>query len=294
MECRSTFTKSLGILCQESLTKTDLVTYVNTSRIDDNDALIDNSINSITFKPNDEEALLSKETKNNLYVQIPKIKITKPSNQVSDPSFSTIKIMSLNINGLYKKTEDLENMISHIECDVLFIQETNQNDDFQYTGQKDLIETFDLLNYENRTIAKGGGIATYAKKNISHMIQNVSYINRLRWSQIKIIKIKDIYIINIYRSPSSEKNGEKNQEFAYTIDYIMTEVIKKDSTVIIMGDLNLHNDWYEDEMKLPGAKYNKETPIIEILYEYDFTQHIKEITREKSDYTLDLLSLIHI
>ena len=217
----------------------------------------------------------------------------KPKIKTDITNIKSIIIMSMNIDGLRNKIVDLRTIIIEKNPSIIAIQETNHNINVPFLNVRDLIPGYSLINHADRRDGKGG-VATFAKNDIKNSITDINFVNdnwsnKLAWTQITMIKVSDVFIMNIYRSPNCVKYGENNELLASELQLIHEKIVTKNanfSKSIIVGDLNLHVDWHE-KSGIQSATKNEQV-IIDTLIELDYRQNIFDVTREGSNYALDV------
>lgn len=172
-----------------------------------------------------------------------------------------LRILAVNIGGLWKKKDEVELVINKMKPDILCLCETHINEEI-------LDYEIDIKNYSMiRTNTKNnrtGGTMTYVKENIKYkvVLNNSEIVEGIWLNSIKVGNSEDCLVLcNIYRSPSSSISifCDKILEIAeQLLDY---------GRLIMLGDFNvdmLKNDYYakklSDEMSYLGMKQNIKTP----------------------------------
>ena len=147
-----------------------------------------------------------------------------------------LKILSINARSLRSADQrnEFELYLTDNDFDIIMVQETRW----------DSTMTENILNIPNFSIAsrsdrvpdnKGGGCAILTKDDVMYNNAFKKSINM--HTQIAGIKVKDLYIVCIYRRPHLDKNIDK-----LTVGFLKNKLSNK--KVFIAGDLNLRNfDW---------------------------------------------------
>ena len=150
-----------------------------------------------------------------------------------------LKILSINTNSLRStgKRNDLEARMDMIDSDITVVSETQWNSKMETSAIK--ISGHQLAaRADRKPDNSGGGCCIYVKNNVLYSDKFEKSIN---WqSQICSIKIKDIYIVAVYRRPHYNKKADEQ-----LVAYLRNEYNGK--RVVYCGDFNLKGiDWTPD------------------------------------------------
>jgi hypothetical protein len=191
-----------------------------------------------------------------------------------------IRIMSLNIQSIQSKFNDLRDLIFELEndnCapDIICLQELWQFPDFK---------TFSLPNYaplcyKLRNVSQGGGIGIYVRSNLKfNVLPNVSiFIDRILESlfiELFLPNKQKIVIGSIYRPGSTHPNLTQLQAFNEFIDLfsnLCDNLTNKKTDLILTGDFNIDI-----------LKYNsnsRASDYIDILFSFGLLQLVTKPTR---------------
>ena len=135
------------------------------------------------------------------------------------------------------------------------------------------IESFDPITYQHKRESNGfkGGVIIYIKRSISHQIKPYYIKYGIELSQACGIKMDNMNIIAMYRSPSQERESFTiwNEEFR--------KIINNPKNILI-GDLNLHINWQD---RIPEQSYYSTT--VDNFLETQSNQFVTKPTCHKSD-----------
>ena len=150
-----------------------------------------------------------------------------------------LKILSINTNSLRStgKRNDLEARMDMIDSDITVVSETQWNSKMENSAIK--ISGHQLAaRADRKPDNSGGGCCIYVKNNVLYTDVIEKSINYQ--SQICSIKIKDIYIVAVYRRPHYNKKADEQ-----LVAYLRNEYNGK--RVVYCGDFNLKGiDWTPD------------------------------------------------
>ena len=187
--------------------------------------------------------------------------------------------MTINARSLYspEKRNEFEFYLLDNDFDILLVQETRWDSTMEDS----------VVNIPGFTIAarcdrvpdnQGGGCAIFTKENVMYNNAFKKSINM--HTQIAGIKVKDLYIVCIYRRPHFDKKIDK-----LTVSFLKTKLENK--KVFISGDLNLRRfNW--NQVVIPGSSAedalgkvdSRDAIWMDYMIEMDLEQLINEPTHE--------------
>ena len=184
--------------------------------------------------------------------------------------------MSINARSLRStgQRNEFECYLLDTEFDVIMVQETRWDSSM----------LSDMLSIPGYTIAArcdrkpdnlGGGCAIFTKENVMYNSVFEKSVNYE--TQICGIKIKDLYLVCVYRRPHLENTPDKQ-----ALKYLRKTLENK--KIFLAGDLNLRDlDW--SLTVVPGSSDQANSQIdtrnaawIDFMIEHDYEQFINEIT----------------
>ena len=125
---------------------------------------------------------------------------------------------------------------------------------------------------ENGNVKKGGGLCMYINKNINFSDTNLSELNlssvdiEIQWITIKLPKIREIVIGNVYRPPQGD-----HKPFYKHINHCLDRLNSKyERDIFLMGDFNIN-------LNKSSNKDSKD--LINLFNSFGLRQMIKETTR---------------
>ena len=171
---------------------------------------------------------------------------------INDNKF-IIKIISLNIQNLFKHLNDLKADPTVLKGDIICLQETCYDMD---------IDIPQIPEYTCQLAGKGKGIgvATYVKDNIARDLQSIETVTKDFIQYIKL-SFKEYNLITIYQPPS-ESNIKTNLE----VETIIKDLISCNKPTVINGECNF--DYRHTDTNLSKMLVNQ----------CGFTQIVKEPT----------------
>jgi len=154
-----------------------------------------------------------------------------------------LKILQWNINGFYRKLDELKLLISEHAPEIICLQETNFN----------TLNTGTLKNYKkcsfNRTncLRASGGVTKYIKSDYPSKPINITTHLEVVAASVKLKDI-ELNICNIYLP--NQHNFNKND-----IENILHQISKP---FIITGDFNSHSiEWGSKKTDTRGKEIEK-------------------------------------
>ena len=186
--------------------------------------------------------------------------------------------MSINANSIQStnKRNELEALVSLSDISIIIIGETKLAPKMESTHLQ--IPGFVLAARADRfPDTCGGGTCIYVKTDV--LYNNVVEKSINLQTQICSIKVKDVYIIGIYRQPHCNKTADQQ-----ALSFLKDEFNGKQ--IILTGDLNLRGfNWYDDIIMIDsedGSGLSKEAQRNvrwkEYMLEMSYEQHIDEPT----------------
>ena len=152
-------------------------------------------------------------------------------------------IIQLNINGLTRKIEELEQIIRDQKADIVTIQETKLTP----KAKTPTMEGFTAVRLD-RSHKAGGGLATYIKNNIPFSTIAIPSAIKQEATELQLTKIhlsnkKMLHIANLYIAPRDTNHPHHNQMDSLIQDclnYLFTK-----PNLIITADVNAHHSmWF--------------------------------------------------
>ena len=192
-------------------------------------------------------------------------------NETQMINVNSLRILQLNVRTLtHKKLPYVTELLALHKPEVVMFNEYGVDENCQVFPR---IKSYHLVSYELKSTFSG--VAIYVQASAMEAIQLISADHKMKMAQICGIKVKDIKIFNVYRSPSM-KRGEEEMfcEWISNLD---------PSNVIIIGDLNLHVSW--DDYISPNSGHQM---IASEFLEGGFCQYQYGVTFEQSNRTLDV------
>jgi hypothetical protein len=148
----------------------------------------------------------------------------------------SLEILYMNVRSLSNKIHRLELLLSETEPDIAVLSETWTSD--KITNPSISLNNYEIVSRSDRTNTKdgrGGGVIIYAKNEISSKIQNKPPNSTIMDIQVCEIKICDVTIVGVYRSPTTNNDSDMK-----LINYLKDV---PDMTTVV-GDFNLPRvDW---------------------------------------------------
>ncbi|KAK3914232.1 LOW QUALITY PROTEIN: Exodeoxyribonuclease III [Frankliniella fusca] len=157
-------------------------------------------------------------------------------------------VCHLNINSLYQKLSELENLAEELNIQVLCISE--------HWLKEEQVPTSNISGYECaaifcRTHFSHGGVAIYTKRGqLSNKELDLSDLISEKVFEAVCIICDNFAVICVYRSPSGDIN-----EFCDRLDQCIQRVITKKNHLIICGDINVDILNYQQPSDLDGKKF---------------------------------------
>ena len=160
----------------------------------------------------------------------------------------SLKIVSININGIQNKINTLIHLIETSKPDLLLIQETklSKNNNLQFSHPNYNINEFRRENLQINNNSPGGGLMTLTKKDFQIIDEYEKTKNNNEFLSTKIkTKNNNFEIINYY-------NPNTN-----LIDCNTINSLTKNKNSILIGDLNAkHQNWYNIQTNTGGIALN--------------------------------------
>ena len=220
----------------------------------------------------------------------------KQQTHVKSPTFSELKIFSLNVRSLVKNISNFRDEITtYGKYDVLCFTETNCTFDKLPNGMPDLLlDGFHepIIQDPVRKSGKGGGLAVYINKrvcevdkiekfcenpdpeNLSGEFQFIKIHNCKGFNKTKVIG-------NVYRSPAL-KNTDK---FIDLLDTVLRKLDRHSRKhMVLVGDVNIN---LLNHMKNQSAQN-----LIETISKYGFSQIVSRPTRV-TDHSATLIDHVY-
>ena len=183
-----------------------------------------------------------------------------------------LKILSLNISGLRKKTSYLRQIISKYCPDIICLQETNISDD--YSKYKALYELgLDKeICFFNYPLSKSNGTAILCNAP-GLKIKNISFYDEGRTTILIVLKGNIEYtIINVYSPTNSTQ-----RRFYFDELFKKLERFNSHKNIIIAGDFNITLE----ELDIQGGSGRQRIGRLELKNIVD-TYHLIDAFREKN------------
>ena len=192
-----------------------------------------------------------------------------------------IKIGSLNIRSIGKKSASVHDLLQSLRLDVLALQETwHENVDslslrravpegYAYIEAARQRSITELDAAKDRTLS-GGGVAVIYRNNYRMkklpalpIVQTFEYAG----CRLSLSCKSDVIVMSIYR-PGSKKVAPL---FFSDFTILLESLVTYRCPVVLLGDINIHFERYAD----PHA-----TEFFTILQSFDFLQHVTELTHK--------------
>ncbi|CAG5074823.1 Protein of unknown function, partial [Cotesia congregata] len=142
-----------------------------------------------------------------------------------------LKLILLNVCGLLRCKDELENWISSIRPDIISLTETHTTIDIPDNEISFKNYNMSRTDSENH---RTGGVLTYVKKGINFKCTK-TVSNEGTWLNIVNINVNNgLTICNLYRSPSSSVS-----KFCDTINKLIDELNENNNDLMIVGDFNI-------------------------------------------------------
>lgn len=168
------------------------------------------------------------------------------------PNSKSIKIISINANGIYSILDELLDFINDLNPDIIMIQETRLNN-----KTPPLIPNFKLIN---RPRDQSGGLLLYYKTNLEITEINTTHIP----IENITIKTQNVAIVNLYANTNITKD-------------ILNKFLSLHNNIVIMGDYNSrHRAWNCSTSNQSGNNiynYINQYPHIELSYPQNYTHY---------------------
>ena len=175
------------------------------------------------------------------------------------------------------KAVELASILNKLSVHILLVNETSINPNCPIYLP---IESFEPLTYEHKP-GNGfkGGVIIYVHKSISKKTKPYHLKLDVPLAQACGIEIEGTKIISMYRSPSQER-----EDFEIWTEKLH-KILKMENTVVI-GDLNLHVDWFE---MMEEEKYYR--PALDAILISQSSQYVNKPTylRAKNPRVLDVV-----
>lgn len=176
--------------------------------------------------------------------------------------------MTWNANGIKNKIHLLDNYLKHTQTDILLINETRLRD-------RDRLNINGYIVYRNDMDDERRGTAILINKSIPHAPKKIKTNNL----ENTAIKINNINIISVYRSPNNEPLNIQD----------IAKLFNSNEKIIMAGDLNSkHNSWNCDRDNTSGNRLRQYIDNHDniILYHTDEPTHFP--TNGTTPSTIDL------
>ena len=232
----------------------------------------------------------TEEQHNNFFSEVSELLISckyKQPNIAKMPTNNELSVLSLNVQGLLSKMDELrENIVLYEKFDVLLFNETNFKPKKLPDGTSDItpitLEGFHdpIVQEPIRKSGKGGGLVAYVNKRVCEAddieifipyeeAENVS--GEFQFIKIKNCKYnrKTIILANVYRSPSCKP--KKFNEFFNTLLQKLDCNRYSNKTIFIMGDFNQDLIQYDDNVDCQN--------LVDNAHSHGFSQIVSRPTR---------------
>ena len=164
------------------------------------------------------------------------------------PSPKKLTVMSLNIQSLPAKFQELKHFLFQLENlntapDVICLQEIWTISDPSLFNLKG----YSPIEFKTRKKTQGGGVAIYFKSSINYRILNeqsvfIEKIYESIYAEVWLSDTDKLIIGSIYRSNSKLSNMSSSDQFNQFIELFSTAVDNfslKDAELLLLGDFNL-------------------------------------------------------
>ena len=199
---------------------------------------------------------------------------TNPSNLGTHTS-STLKCLLTNSRSIVNKMEDLVQIVTEENPDLIFITETWGNENIPNAELK--LDAYELLRLD-RISTRGGGCIIHYKSHLNITVEET--LLGARGTESLYCKIKghhsEILLGVIYNSPANSQEEENN------IHEVIREACGKYRSVVIVGDFNHRSiDWNTMHAEREGQ------PFLDTIQDCFLNQKVDEPTRGEN--VLDLV-----
>lgn len=168
-----------------------------------------------------------------------------------------LNLIQWNIRSIKSNYNNLINIISEFDPDIVFLNETWLKKDDKINIKYYSIERDDRFDGK-------GGVAFLIRDNLQYEVMNKSKKVKDTGFQSIIIKIRNIKFINVYNPPN-------NKLVISDIEQLFNK--KDQDQVIVMGDLNAHHNlWGSFQNNSNGEK------VMELIDKYDYVVLNEEIS----------------
>ena len=201
-------------------------------------------------------------------------------NTIDRTNNSTITVALINAQSCRNKIEDINDLLTDNNFDVLFIVESWLSE----RGDDATIRALTPGGYEIKSFPRkgrrGGGIAVLYKASLENAIAFKPNVNTYRTFEHIETTIKGnektTSLCTIYRPPPSNKNKLKTSEFLNDFEDFILRSDLNNKQLIILGDFNIHI-----ETDNPEARQVKQ-----LLTEHNMEQHVNSSTH-KAGHIID-------
>ena len=193
-----------------------------------------------------------------------------------------MKLFYINAGSVKNKYIYINDYILTHKFDIIAICETwLEISDYDDTCVNGLVPNSYNIHRADREDGRcGGGIAIKYKEHL-----NITRTRNTKYSQLEcficslVINNSSIYLITIYRPPSSQQNELSTSTFLAEWAEFISQYTTSPAELVIMGDLNIHLD---------NTTHPHTQKMMQTLENCNLVQHIKESTHY-CGHTLDVL-----
>jgi hypothetical protein len=182
----------------------------------------------------------------------------------------------MNVRSLSNKLHRLELLFSEVTPDIAVLSETWTSD--KITNPSISINNYEIVSRSDRTNTKdgrGGGVIIYAKEDIASRIQNKLPNSTIMDIQMCQIKIYDITIVGVYRSPITNNDSDMR-----LINYLKNT---PDMTTVV-GDFNLPRVHWTSPSNTPNHLQAYNNIVME-----KFWEQLVDVSTHLAGNTLDIV-----